>query len=537
MKNNNKFAKIPKMNLGGTISDIGLGLTDTVLGAAGFTDLIDRNNYSTQNGKKYNNINSRYIAPITQKATALGLQAVGVPLPLTQALQSVGTGINSTIDTDQEKSDRNRLAMMQTQGQYINPNITRYEDGGIINSSVVNIEKDELEVKNGKIIRDFKDRPAHPKYGINPEGTVLATAGNYIIPNDMREDYMKGDIYKRASMEREVANRKINTGIPKAANGMQVPYASTNNGFPVYGTSFDNLVNSQVDNGVYDFNTQVIPQNKLPMQYAPVNSNSYLPNALRTNNMNISPYASFNGQVPTSNTFDTTSKINKSFPETNIPVNQVNTNANNSTISLLPYVTDNITNAILNEQLPKIPKPNLFNPTYVNPNINVNTQLNDIERGRRTANESLKNNTSNSSILRSNMLDLYNKSQSLRNEVFADKNNKELNITMGNTNTANQAKQYNNQLIDRFNTDNMQRSQDYNTNISKNVANLQEDNYKVQNYNNLAKADNLASMKATDETALAYKSILSGMSEVERNKQFEQLRITNPALYKKIING
>lgn len=75
----------------------------------------------------------------------------------------------------------------------------------------INIERKELEVRNGKIIRDFKAKPLHPKDKnlIDLDGTVLATSGNIIIPADKRKRYLEGDSITKNTIEAQVRRDQV----------------------------------------------------------------------------------------------------------------------------------------------------------------------------------------------------------------------------------------------------------------------------------------------------------------------------------------
>ena len=71
------------------------------------------------------------------------------------------------------------------------------------NKAVINVEKDELEVKDGRVLTDYKAKPRHPddKTEIDFYGNTLAKPGNIIVPKDKRDAYLKGDKIEKRTIE------------------------------------------------------------------------------------------------------------------------------------------------------------------------------------------------------------------------------------------------------------------------------------------------------------------------------------------------
>lgn len=80
----------------------------------------------------------------------------------------------------------------------------KYGKGGSVKQTTINVEGDELEVKNGSLIRDFKSKPPHPQNGIDPAGNVTATTGNIVIPAHMRQKYLNAGVPERRKLEQQV---------------------------------------------------------------------------------------------------------------------------------------------------------------------------------------------------------------------------------------------------------------------------------------------------------------------------------------------
>lgn len=115
-------------------------------------------------------------------------------------------GVFGNIDTKaQADSTINSLGIQRFQDS---DDFKRFHPSGKvqINAEGSNGKKTgELEVKAGKVVKDLRGLPEHPKNGnIDLFGNVLATPGNTIIPKDQRKDYLEGDKITRRTIEAQL---------------------------------------------------------------------------------------------------------------------------------------------------------------------------------------------------------------------------------------------------------------------------------------------------------------------------------------------
>lgn len=179
------------------LKDLGMGALDTAMGVnpLGITlqavtgkntsDLFGYE-YKTEAGKIFDTGADMY-ASMMRMVAPIVIQAAGVPAPVTMAVQQAG-----------------KEAVNQVQTNFV------MKKGGIVPKTTINVERNELEVSNGKIIKDFKNKPKHPEDPsmIDPGGNIKAQEGNIIIPANLREKYLKGDKLTRQSIEANVTNQQ-----------------------------------------------------------------------------------------------------------------------------------------------------------------------------------------------------------------------------------------------------------------------------------------------------------------------------------------
>src|SRR3990167_5242350 len=79
------------------------------------------------------------------------------------------------------------------------------------NKEVINVERNELEVKGGKVITDYSKKPNHPKNESKMDlyGNTLATPGNIIVPKDKRDSYLEGDKLTRSTIESQLKRDQL----------------------------------------------------------------------------------------------------------------------------------------------------------------------------------------------------------------------------------------------------------------------------------------------------------------------------------------
>lgn len=82
----------------------------------------------------------------------------------------------------------------------------------------VNMQKGELLVKDGRILKNYIARPPHPEQGLNPDGDVSEQEGSIVIPKNRTKEYMNSDKNGRKMIEKSLvsqqdwrANKAMNT--------------------------------------------------------------------------------------------------------------------------------------------------------------------------------------------------------------------------------------------------------------------------------------------------------------------------------------
>ena len=133
--------------------------------------------------------------------------------------------------------------------------LPKYQNGGVIDPAIINIEKNELLVNpEGKVLKDYKNYPNHPENPnqINPMGTVKETPGNFVIPNKLRKTYLEGDRLKKQTilmnLSRQDREKRMEGGgtVPQKSSFMQgfgqgmMNYGSqpTNTNYDQYSSSY-----------------------------------------------------------------------------------------------------------------------------------------------------------------------------------------------------------------------------------------------------------------------------------------------------------
>lgn len=109
--------------------------------------------------------------------------------------------------------------------------INKMKNGGMNNQVDINVEgynkqqgpavdmqKGELLVKNGKVLKNYIARPPHPDQGLNPEGNVTEQENSIVIPKNRTKEYMNTDLRGRKMIEKSLvsqqdwrANKAMNT--------------------------------------------------------------------------------------------------------------------------------------------------------------------------------------------------------------------------------------------------------------------------------------------------------------------------------------
>lgn len=194
-KFNKKKKSPPKYNLGGDIlagiQNTGVGILDTAMSALGADTAVDSWYSDNRNMRGYAKTASNYgkqIGKLTPAIAGVAGTAVGGPMAGQaayagmQGVQAVG----GSLKPEEQPNDY-------------------FEQGGLINMPVIEAEKNELEVKKGRILKDLRGFKSHKQGGIE----YPAKTGNVIIPENMRTKYMEGDLVTRNTIELQLKKDQL----------------------------------------------------------------------------------------------------------------------------------------------------------------------------------------------------------------------------------------------------------------------------------------------------------------------------------------
>lgn len=204
-----KLKKIPKYKNGGQFwqntgefaRNAGLGYIDYTLGALGADNVIQDSAYKGT-GANAIRTGSGVAGKVGKAVLPIALAPLGVPPQATMAAQATISGFNP----EEEKQIIPQSPIQQPQ-TYNDP-YNYFEEGGgtpLNLQNLIEVEGNELEVKNGKITKDFKKQPSHKKGGYK----YPAKPGHVIIPVKLRNRYLEGDTKTRTSIEANLINNQI----------------------------------------------------------------------------------------------------------------------------------------------------------------------------------------------------------------------------------------------------------------------------------------------------------------------------------------
>ena len=188
MYTSRKIVSLKKMKKGGGFGDdagaffgdAGKAIADTTLSAAGLSNVIKDDAYKSESADSFRK-GAKIAGTVSKVALPFALSAVGVPAPITMAAQAGLSQINPEDDTMGVKTASMGGAEFMRMG-------------GMAQKQLINVEKNELEVdpNTGKVIKDVKNKPPHPKNDniVNLKGNTQATIDNVIIPKNKQEEYL-----------------------------------------------------------------------------------------------------------------------------------------------------------------------------------------------------------------------------------------------------------------------------------------------------------------------------------------------------------
>lgn len=147
----------------------------------------------------------------------------------------------------------------------------------------------------------------------------------------------------------------------------------------------------------------------------------------------------------------------------------------------IPYL-DNITNAILTSNSPKIPRPLTQKIVPLKTKINVKPQLNQVTRSVDSATKNVIQNSSSSSTVRNTITSIRLKGANQKAQIHANKENIETSLFNQNVSNAQNISRENLGVINRYQDKTFARRSDIQDRISKNVANLAGDFIDKRNF-------------------------------------------------------
>jgi len=146
-----------------------------------------------------------------------------------------------------------------------------------------------------------------------------------------------------------------------------------------------------------------------------------------------------------------------------------------------PYL-DNIANLINTFTTPKIPKPILTKAANLKTDLNYENQKSDVKEQIDESSKFIANNTSNSSNARNEITKTRFKGLGTLNSISAQEENAETDLKNKDRLNKQQVRSVNNQKLDYFNQQNMQRRQHINDSLTANIADVAGDiNNEVNN--------------------------------------------------------
>lgn len=178
-------------------------MADIPLTTIGLDDVISDDQYtgaSSKFAKGYSDV----VGGIGKAALPI---AANIIAPGSGALVSAGQSTLSSINNDYIAKPEET---MYNQGITSNINANPYAEysyakGGKTPDTTIEVEGNELEVSNGKILKDFKNKAKHTEGGY----TYNAQSGNMIIPSKLRSKYLEGDKITRNTIEANLRKDQV----------------------------------------------------------------------------------------------------------------------------------------------------------------------------------------------------------------------------------------------------------------------------------------------------------------------------------------
>ena len=188
----------------------------------------------------------------------------------------------------------------------------------------------------------------------------------------------------------------------------------------------------------------------------------------------------------------------------------------------IPYL-DNAVNAILTATTPKVPKPTYIKPENLETDINVNDQINDVNRAVDANNRGIENNTNNSTAARNAMTLNRLKGVELKSKIKTNEQNAEMQLRNRDAMNRQQVGQTNAYIDNQYKNDQLARKGQIQSRISANVSNLADDVIEKRNFSEATRYNNesLAAVKSMFDNGVTNRADMSmqAILELLRNKR------------------
>ena len=207
--------------LGNAFQNTGVLLADNALSTFGATDVLDNAYTNDKMGKGFTKV-SKVTNQIQKAAGQIGATAIGGPMAGAAMGQLQNTVGGLTADPNKEITDLDVIGntLGNIGGMYGSQGIPTMKNGGrISNKHLINVENKELLTDSeGNILKEYKNKPLHPKKGINSLGNTVEDSGNYIIPRKLANTFKEGDRLRRNSILMNL-NRQEDTSLMMKKGG------------------------------------------------------------------------------------------------------------------------------------------------------------------------------------------------------------------------------------------------------------------------------------------------------------------------------
>lgn len=272
-----KGGVIPKMKFGSIVNDWALNMADPITSIVN-KDIIPDSAYKTEVGRDISNVTGGLTNAAAPAAAGLAFGPAGA-----MGMQAIQMGSNNFVKPNTNPSDTGRvmnsldpfLRMGASAGAgAIQSNQTsstpsKKEGGPVDDKTMINVEGGELEIDpSGKILKEFRNKPKHPAFGIDEEGNTMSTPGNIIIPKTtvfgINTKKYKERMYDPMFVNTAKHNLKYNQKINQMKEE-KIQMAKYGGKIMKYGGDGPSIVGPRADGGFFGFdNNRTDPMNFMP---------------------------------------------------------------------------------------------------------------------------------------------------------------------------------------------------------------------------------------------------------------------------------